>query len=284
MDNLIVEEEMINYKDIKDYLPIITTILAALLTYFFVFRKGKKDKFNTQIEEGLEEIISPMLHSLRFIMREKNPFQREKLIKAFFFKYSSEETKLYKMCSKYIVDWYYKTEDLFYEFIDSRKKEDWEIFWVYFYKYNIMINEEYKSIRTIIYSDYRWLVDLNQKNPFLRLVIEFFVLIYEMCKFIILSCFIFIMGFIVDNIQGKHLIPAYLKQLALLILFIFLLVYCILLMCLSSYASQKQMLKESHSRMFFQKVFPRVYNIWNRYIYMDVEKEKKKISIPDFYK
>lgn len=75
---------MLDLSKIKDYLPIVTTILAALLTYFFGFRKVKKDKFDIQIEEALKEILSPMLHSLRFIMREENAFQREKLLKGFF--------------------------------------------------------------------------------------------------------------------------------------------------------------------------------------------------------
>lgn len=35
---------MLGFSNIKDYLPIITTFLAALLTYFFRFRKVKKDK------------------------------------------------------------------------------------------------------------------------------------------------------------------------------------------------------------------------------------------------
>lgn len=271
---------MFDFSIVKDYLPIITAILTAVLTYFFGFRKRKNDKFNIQIEEGLGEILSPMLHSLRVIMREENAFQREKLLKAFFLKFSSEETKLYKMSSKYILDWYYKTEDLFYNFRNSRKKEDWEMFWVYFYKYNIMINEEYRSVRSIIYSDYKWLIDVNQKNPFLRLVIEFFVLIYELSKFIIGSCFAFMLGFIIENIQGKHIIPGVLKQIVFYALLIALLVYGMLLICLSNYASAKQMQRESYTRIFFQKIFPKFYHVWDKYIHIDVEKEKKKINIP----
>lgn len=278
-----MEVKMLDFSKIKDYLPIITTVLAALLTYFLGFRKVKKDKFNIQIEECLEQILSPMLHSLRFIMREENAFQREKLLKDFFLKFSSEETKLYKMPSKYILDWYYKTEDLFYGFKNSGQKEEWETFWIYFNKYNIMINKEYKSIRSIIYSDYKWLVDLNQKNPFLRLFIEFFVLIYELSKFIIVVCFVLMIGFLVDNIQGKHLIPIYLKQIIFLAFLISLLVYIILLMCLSNYASAKQMQRESFTKIIFQKICPNLYKFWDKFIDINIEKEKKKNDIPDMY-
>lgn len=147
-----------------------------------------------------------------------------------------------------------------------------------------MINGEYKSVRSIIYSDYRWLIDLNQKNLFLRLAIEFFVLIYELSKFVIVSCMAFMIGVMVDNVEGTNLIPLYLKQIIVLVLLMSLLVYTILLICLSNYASSKQMQRESYISNFFQKICPRIYKYWDKFANINVEKEKKKINIPDMYR
>jgi len=36
---------MIDLKIFKDYLPLVTTLVAATLTYFFGYKKGQKEKF-----------------------------------------------------------------------------------------------------------------------------------------------------------------------------------------------------------------------------------------------
>lgn len=265
---------------IKDYIPLVTTIFAALLTYFLGFRKGKQDKFNTQIEESLQVILSPMLHEIKIIIHEESAFQRQKLLKEFFYKYSKEDTKLFKMPSKFIHDYYYRTQELFFKFEKDKNKDDWDTFWVYFHKLSKMVNDEYNTIRENIYSDYKWLIDLSKKNCFVRITFEFLTLIYDAIKFIIRIDFILIIGIIINNVQGEKLVPMYINQMVSISLVISLLLYGLLLMILADYSSAKHMQKESAFKKIKNKILPEKLR---KIIDIDIEKEKKKIIIPDMY-
>lgn len=114
---------MFDFSKIKD-IPLFTTISAAFLTYLFGFRKGKLEKFNSQLEDNLINIISPMLHYIKNIQREDSPLRREKLLDKFFQEYSSKATKLFKIASKDLLDIYYKTEELFYLFLKERTENN----------------------------------------------------------------------------------------------------------------------------------------------------------------
>lgn len=168
------EGSMAYVSKLKDFMPLLAVIIAATLTYLLGFRKGKEERFNKQLEENLSSILSPMLHAIKHIERVEETLNREELLKNFFSKYSSQETKLYILSSKEILEWYFLTEDLFYDFLKIKTKDNWETFWVYFKRLSQLINEEYYSVRGIIYSDYRWLLGLNQKNYLIKIFIEFF--------------------------------------------------------------------------------------------------------------
>lgn len=276
---------MLEISMIKDYIPLITTVIAALLTYFLGFRKGKQEKFNIQMEKSLEEVLSPMFNELRIIKREENAFQREKLLKNFFEKYGCENTNVFKISSKYIHDWYYKTEELFNIFIKEKSQQEWDNFWVYFNKFYTMVNNEYNTIRGIIYSDYRWLIDLNQKNCFLRITMEILIIMYEGIKFSIRVEIILLVGIIIDHIQNGKLVSMYFKQAVSISLVLSLLFYGLLLVVLADYSSAKHMQRESLFNNIIKKLQNKILpKKLRKIIDIDIEKEKKKITIPIMYK
>ena len=91
---------MFDINKIKDYIPFATVFLGAFLAYIFGFRKAKLDKFNNLLEENLSQIISPMFHSSKKIMNLTNASNRQDHLVKFFEKYSSEESKIYKISNK----------------------------------------------------------------------------------------------------------------------------------------------------------------------------------------
>lgn len=279
---------MLDISIIKDYLTLITAIIVAILTYFLGVRKKKQDKFNVQMEKCLEEIISPMFNEIRLIKREENAFHRQKLLKEFFLKYSKEDTKLFKMSSKPIHDFYYKTEELYLKFEKDKKKDKWDTFWVCFNRFYNMIDNEYNTIRENIYSDYKWLMDLSKKNCFWRITFEILILFFEGIKFLFTVDFIFLICIIFDNIEGQNSMPMYFKQIVVWILVICIIFYFILFAILTDYflAREKQR-RESIFKLMIKKLKRKISSskIEDALIVdIDIEKEKKKIIIPSMYK
>jgi len=269
---------------IKDYLPIITVILTGVLTYLFGFRKGKIEKFHSRLEESLGDIITPLLHDVKIIQREEDTFRKEELIKAFFLRYSNVDSKLYKLSSKFMIDWYYITEEYFYIFLKSRLDEDWRNFWVYFINLLGMIQEEFNDIRGILFADFRWQMGINKKSIFMKIAYEVLVLIYELIKFVIFIVSVFIFGCIIDSIEGKKLIPIDIKKFSILILLLLLVVFGILFAILSQYVTSLQMQKTNTLKKLLEKIFPKFYKKWDKFISIDLEKERKKINIPPMHK
>lgn len=275
---------MLDFNIFKDYLPLITTLLATSLTYLFGYKKGKKEKFVYQLEDNLSGIISPLLHGMRKIKEAENSFQREKLIKNFFDKYTSEETKIYKISNKSVLDWFYTTHEYYLIFTKNKNIETWEAFWVHFEELYYKIGLEFKTVRRIIYSDYKWYLTLTQRNYLSQMLSELLVFIYETSKFLITSCLLFISFAIFDKLEGSNLIPNEITKVALYLLFILLMIVCILMTILSDYHSAKQLQKDSISSMFIKKFLPRIYHKWNSKMVFNIEKEKKKTQIPEMYR
>ncbi|CUU46933.1 hypothetical protein [Clostridium beijerinckii] len=252
---------------IKDYLPVITAVVVAFLTYLLGLRKRKKDKFNLQMEVGLKEILSPMFNTIRVIKREESAFQREKLLKNFFEKYSYQDTNVFEIPSRIIHDLYYECDNLFLKFIKERSDDSWDAFWIYFDRFDKEIVKEYKTIRENVYLDYKWLMCLNEKNYFIRIFLEACASIFEMAKVLIMGSCIVIFIIIMDNIQGKKTIPDNTIIWVSMTLIGSLLVYGLLRMTiLIEYCLTKQM------------------QLNRKNINIDIEKEKKKIKIPKMYK
>ncbi|WP_238861122.1 hypothetical protein [Clostridium sp. YIM B02569] len=270
---------------IKDYLSVITAIVVAFLTYLLGIRKKKQDKFNEQIEDSLKVILSPMVNEIRLIDREEDSIRRQMMLRKFFDKYNKEDTRLFKMPSKFIHDFYYKTEELFWKFDKSKKQNDWDIFWIHFHKLYIMIRDEYTIMRENIYSDYKWLIDLNKKNPFLRITLEFFIVIFEGAKFLILIDFMSIIFILIDNRMDK-LIPIYIKKGIVISLGVSMVIYILLIMVLAEYYAAKNMQRENIFRTLVKKIENKFLPEKVRKIIdmdIDIEKEKKKIIIPSMY-
>lgn len=262
-----------DFKILKDYLPLMTTLLAASLTYFFGYKKGKNEKFTSQLEDNLSNIISPLFHAMKKINEEESLFQREKLIREFFAKYTSEGTSIYKISNKSILDWFYDTYDFYLIFVKDKSDENWENFWVYFNELYHKVRVEYKNVRGIIYSDYKWYSTLVQKNYLLRALVEILAFIYETVKFFIASCLFIIAIAVFQRFEGTTLIPAEFTKVVLELLFIFLMICCFLTIVLSDYFSSKQAQKDSFLKILFQKLFPTISEKWNRTFEFNLEKE-----------
>lgn len=269
-----------DYSKLTHYIPLLTTVLAAYLTYFFGYRKGKLNKFFNEVEENINDILSPMFHDIRQINRLEIPFKREELLKKFFCKYGSNSTNLHKIGERYILELYYSTEDLFYNFTKIRSNENWTKFYTKFYELYNQVKKEYDINHDIIYCNYTWHKCLNEKNYLLRLISEIGVFLYETLKFIVSAGFLLLVPMIVEYNTGKWAITIEFIQAYLILLFIFSGIFGALMMFSSDYNRLKTMQKrKSDLRKFLERNFPKIF-VSNNDDYNDIN---KSIEIPKMY-
>lgn len=277
---------MIEFSEIKEYMQIITTVVAALLGYLFAFKKLNKEKFYTQLDDNLGGILTPMYHEIKKIMREESGFQREKLLKSFFEKHTSENTNIYKISNKSILDTFYNTEELFYNFTKNRNRYNWEQFWISFDNLNNIIDGEIITIRGVIYSDYRWSIVLSQKNFMWRFVFEVSASIVEMLKFLIVICTGAIFIFIVALKRGEPIVSGDVISLLITILGTLIMIYITIYVPLSNHYSLKKKQRESFFMRDLEKGRPRLYNMINKIMSFFINSEikiKRNVKIPKMY-
>ncbi|WP_234122372.1 hypothetical protein [Clostridium hydrogenum] len=270
-----------NFSYIKDYIPVILAILTPILTYLIGVRKGNNEKFDLQLENNLKDVISPMLHEIKAITRQQEESnERNKLLKKFFEKYGASDSKLYEMSNKYICDKYYETEKYYYKFMQNKNQNNWEDFWTYFISFNKLIDNEYNKIKSILYSNYVWLMDLSNKNKISRVFMEIMVMFYELSKFILMACIIFLIAMVIYYEEDKSFIHGYDIKIMILLSLAILIVNMILSSCLSEYIQAIQNQKDSMIKKYLRRKHPNIIKKYDEFIYFDLEKEKRKLHIP----
>ncbi|PEA52929.1 hypothetical protein CON64_20905 [Bacillus pseudomycoides] len=89
---------------IKEFLPFILPILTAIVGYIFGQKTSKVNRFYSQNENNLKNIIEPLYFGIKSIKREKSTFQKEKLLDKLFDSYILENKGIYQLGNKDLVD------------------------------------------------------------------------------------------------------------------------------------------------------------------------------------
>lgn len=275
---------MIDYSKLTQYISLITTLLAAYLTYFFGYRKGKINQFYSKLEENINDILSPMFHDIRRINREDSSFKREALLKDFFSKYGDDNTNLHKIGDRAILDLYYSAEDLFYNFIKKKTNETWNEFWAKFHKLSDEIRDEYNTSHDIIYSTYAWMKSINEKNYLLRLILEAFAFLYETVKFLVTTGYLLLVPIIFEYKKDKDLFTIEFIRVYLSLLCILSMLFYLLVMCSSDYTRlKKKQKRKSDLRKLLERKFPKIIAFSNKFLEVDSNNMNTDIEIPEMY-
>jgi len=218
-------------KNIITFLPLIISIIAAVITYFFGQRSKNLDKFYKQTQKSLTEVTSPIYHELKAIKVTNLPEKREKLLQQFFEKYLKESTNIYHIGNRFVIviEYFYNLYDKFCEFMRTRNQNDWNEFWLRFESFRfesffVMIEEEYWKTFEITYSDYKWHQYNMTKNIFFRVWNSVVRFLFDFSKVVVA-----VTGFLVyltmyDKIQvfitEKNIFPSNFFNLSLTLLFL----------------------------------------------------------------
>lgn len=276
-------------KLIKDYLPLAIAVLTFFLGYIVSLRYKKIDRFYFQTQENLKEICSPMYHEIRDVCRARTPEDRDKLLDAFFQKYSSNDSGVYKIGNNFLLEWYYMMEDNFFNYKSNQTEKNWEVFWLSFYRFHIMLKNEFWSNFRILYYEFRWLRNIWGTNNYLfRFIKETTRFIIDTLNFLIGVILIIFSYMIYTKITGEFKIPKeYVGWIAVMSEFVFVL-WAFMMIVGSFYVSLMGItLKKSLFRRCIEKLIPNKYMEKFEYHFgHNSRKLLKKIKIPprsDFF-
>lgn len=276
-------------KMIKDYLPLAIAFFTFFLGYIVSLRYKKLDRFYTQIQENLKEICSPMYHEIRDIFRARTPEDRDRVIDTFFQKYSSRESGIYKIGNNFLLEWYFMMEDSFYNYKSNQTDKNWEEFWLYFYRFNVMLKSEYWSNFRILYYEFRWLRNIWGTNNYLfRFIKETTRFIIDSLNFLVGVILILFSYMIYTKIIGKFKISnEYVELIAVISIFVFVLWGFMMIVGSFYYSLMKITLKKSIFRKLIESVVPNKYAEKFEYHFgHNSKKLLKKIKVPpksDFF-
>ncbi len=264
----------INMNNIKEYLPFIIPILAATLGYIFGQRTTKINRFYTQNENNLKNVIEPLFLSLKMIMKEDSAFKRKKLLDDLFKTYLLEKKGIYQIGNKDLIDKLFYVEGLYKEFKKKQKEEEWKDFWIELnYFYNAIKNEYWNNFYTL-YKEYRWYLHSLDKNMFVRFFYEIIRLLKETVNSLTLLSFGFLFFCIYDRLITWMFDKGVMPEDSITFSII-LLIFCIAMYCFISVFDALSP-DSSQQKNYIDKLVRKGTNKNKSF--------EKKITVPPMYK
>lgn len=197
---------MFDSKTVKDYLPVITVILAAFLAYIFNNRKYKFERFHKEAAESLKDFYSPLFHEMRIIKLDMQYNDKVKLIELFLKKHLSEDTQIYKSYNRKLIDLFYDLDIAFRGYKDKKNVKLDDVLEIYneiFYK----VNKDYEDIQICLYSQFPWYKLLHKKSPIFRILMDLGVLFYDIVKFIFIGWVLLAYTVFINKLTGDISLP-----------------------------------------------------------------------------
>lgn len=195
------------------FLPIVSSLILASLGYFFGQKRKRNEQFIKYVEHSLDEVCAPLLYELKKIKNINDSYQKEKLIRAMFDKYTAENSKIHKIGNIYILECFLELEKTFLSVVKDRESKDWIKFNVQFDRFYDMIEEEYWSTITVMYRDYRWFTYNFNKNYYVKHLVNLLRFMYETAKFFVIVWFLGFYFLIYQRIIGEEIFPQYIKEI-----------------------------------------------------------------------
>lgn len=172
---------------IKEFIPLILTIISAFVGFSFGQRTNKINRFYTQVENNLRNISEPLYFDLRRIKYELSLNKRDMYIEELFIKYTKDKSGIFQLGNRFLIEWFLRTEKVYNEYKNHKTEENWKQFWIDFEYLYVMSEEEYWNGFLTLYRDYRWFLDNLRSNYFIGKLFEFIRFAKEIINFAILT-------------------------------------------------------------------------------------------------
>jgi len=140
-------------KHLADYGPYLLILVSSLIAYLFSVRTKRIEKFHKKAEESMAELCGPMLYSLEKFFRDLE----SKHIHMFFKKFCSQDTSIYKIGNKVVIQRFFKVEKQFQEYVEQVVKDEDALnkLHVELYILKEELEKEYWKNFACVYGDYR---------------------------------------------------------------------------------------------------------------------------------
>ncbi|MEC0633407.1 hypothetical protein P9D81_01160 [Bacillus haynesii] len=155
---------------IKDYLPVITVVLSAIIAFISTIRHKDLERFYKNAVNNLEQIIEPMYYRIKYIERISNTDQKLKNINVFFETYNFKTINISKMGNRRLIDLFFETEAVLNQYLSNKDDKTEELLLSKVRRLHRAIEEEYWRLFEAVYKDYNWYkktVDMNYVFRFL---------------------------------------------------------------------------------------------------------------------
>jgi hypothetical protein len=269
------------FKSFQPYLPFIIPLIVAGIAYFFGQRTNKINRFYTQAENSLKNMIEPLYFKMKVIRNQDDEEKREILLDQFFDTQFTNKN-ISSIGNKYVVRWFIKLEEEYILFKKERTEERWKEFWILLdYLYN-MVESEYWTNFCSLYRDYRWYQSNLTTNFLFRFWNELIRMMSESFRFLSLVLSFSVIFAVYEYIlyhffEQKRFLPEGSLQLSFILLLLIVVVLMILYIC-SSLGPEVQRSQESLIERFFKKIYKKDSMTRTFKNYED------KIEIPNYYK
>jgi len=247
------------------YLPVATAVLSASLGYIYGIRGKKNDRMIQFTQENLKEVYSPMYHELEKLFENTiRPEDRERMLDAYFEKYTAFDTPAFKLGSLEILDTLYELRDKYKEFKAARDESKWEDFWWelknnLFYK----VKEGYRTSIRLLYRDFKWQQYTQSKSYWMKFYLELIRLLFETAKGVNIISLILVYFSVSFELLGADLLPNDFWLFSLLTLGMSVVATSFLMILNVQYISLTSNPKDSFSRQFLRRKFPRILEKWD---------------------
>jgi len=264
--------------DFTKYLPVVAAVLSATLGYGFGVRTKKNDRLIQFTQENLKEVYSPMYHEMKKLVSDSLTYKfREELLDAFFKKYLSSDTSIYKLGNLELLDSFYELSNKYRQFKKIREEELWKEFWWefennLFYK----VEEGYRNSTNLLYRDFKWQQYIQTKPYWMKAYFESMKFLFVTAKGLNAISFLLVYFSGCSELFGLGIFPEDFWKLSLFILGLSILATTLLLLPNAHYNSLSSNSKDSFIRLVMKKLFPKMLVKWDRlFIKKDYDKVPK---------
>ncbi|ODA41816.1 hypothetical protein [Desulfosporosinus sp. BG] len=169
---------------IKNMWPIIMLLLSALIGYQFSRRSKGNDLFLESLTKSYENVYFPMYIRLKKI-KEQNDEQKLELLEEFFKGYYSYESTIKLIAPVSLLERFFDIYLKYLVFTRQRDESSKENLWKNFEDFYVSIENEFWEAHEIIYKDYFISKALIKKNPFLGIIMELSILLFNITTFLL---------------------------------------------------------------------------------------------------
>ncbi|MEC4201701.1 MULTISPECIES: hypothetical protein [Bacillus] len=217
---------------LKDFAVYLAPVLSSYLTYLFLKRKSRSDKYEEQAKESLNEACGPLYFALNKILNKTNKAEIEFELEKFIEKYFDNPSSLIKLKERNIIDSFNKVAEYYHLYLSHKDNETYQHLMEELLLLKIEVENEFNLDHRVVNNGYKWFqLAASQENYWIRSAINFYRGFSQTVTFLLYVEIFLIYLFIVDRFMTEEqlLIPLrpYFMLFTIVILVCFVLVLLI---------------------------------------------------------